>query len=132
MADGIGSVHVSYADKELLSGGSFITFGDEETVLDIELAGDHLAFVFQVQASPDRPHNNVEQRPLGADRLKVTFFNPTQVYGSGTHVLQPIEVGTIAGRRLWYTVRVTTLSGSKSVDVVYAFYVEKEAAGGHD
>lgn len=132
MADGIGSVRVSYADKELLSGGSFITFGDEETVLLLELADDHLRFAFQVQEAIEKQPNSIEQRATASDALKVTFYNPSLPFAGGTHMLNPIEVGTIAGRRLWYSLRVVPLAGSKSADVVYAFYVSKEPAGAHD
>ncbi len=118
-------VSIFEGDKELISSGSFQTFGEAETQLRLTWHNETITFYFRFTNGPEQTQI---AEVVDNTTLRLTFNkydNPL-----GIHPLQPIRVGTIADRELWFMYTIRYVQQTTRHIVEYSFYVSPEVPRG--
>ena len=117
-------IDISYDDKILIASGSFFTFGDNETALDIRYQGDDLHFRFKFDRSPTHPGPSIHYGIENSDTLIITLYNLDK-YPAGLYSIKPLDVGTIKNRSIYLIYHVVPLRNTEMYQIIYSFYLRR-------
>ncbi|OUL58799.1 DUF6864 domain-containing function [Pseudoalteromonas ulvae] len=128
-----GSLNIKSQSSDVLATGSFITFGNEESSLCLEYQNEHitihLKFVDEEGKNSDSDRRK-EFDVLGDQEARFTFYNYKT--GLGAFVLQPMDLGSIGNRKLYFQYKIDDLHNSPSKLVFYTFHLGSEVNNGEN
>jgi len=119
---------ICYGDKELLRSDCFLTFGRGETKMEIAYGDESIFFVLEMAADESKQQKH-EFVPVDTQTLKLRLVNWENPLGSG--FIEPIEVGTLGNRKLYFLLWIKK-AGSKSAvhEVTFSAYLGEEVSNG--
>lgn len=100
------SIKITSSGKELLSSGSFMSFDEKETVLEVSRGGDHLNLIFNFIHDPNIKGYNTDFQAVGPDTLRLNLTNYKGPLGM--YLKEPVEIGTFNNRRIYLNYYVTS------------------------
>ncbi|EKS9798474.1 MULTISPECIES: DUF6864 domain-containing function [Burkholderia] len=107
------ALQIRTGSRDVIAAGTVITADSRN--LEFQLA--HLRFVFEFSTDGGSPR--IEFDAPGTSALNLRLYNFSSSIGSGT--TSPIEIGTLAGRKLLLAFVVYALSPESSKTVHYTF-----------
>ena len=113
------ALQIRTSGKEVVAAGTVITADNRG--LEFQLAHLKVVFEFITDAGGMRLENGAPSTSI----LSLRLYNFNSSMGSGTTL--PIEIGTLAGRKLWLAFMVYALSPESSKTVHYTFMVGDQA-----
>lgn len=119
---------VTYQDKQLLGSINFLTFGREETRIELEYLNEKIFFIIEFLLD-DTKQMKHEFVTLDSQTLKLRLTNWENTLGMG--FANPIDVGTIAGHGFYMIIWVKK-AGTKSAchEVTLSAYIGDEVHNG--
>lgn len=118
------STVITHGNRSLIASGTFITFDEGESRLELTVEDDRVEIIFNVINDGSDIRNNIIGQVELPDKFRVVIQNYRQVMGNP--MIGPVALGQIAGRPFYllFTVRGTKNDGSKII--TYSVYVEEE------
>ncbi|SPR97397.1 DUF6864 domain-containing function [Cupriavidus taiwanensis] len=107
------ALQIRTGSRDVIAAGTVITADSRN--LELQLAHLRVVLEFVTDGSSTR----MESGPSNASALNLRLYNFNNSIGSGT--TSPIEIGTLAGRKLWFAFMVYALSPESSKTVHYTF-----------
>jgi len=127
MSDRPDGVTITYDDKKLIASGSFITFGQGSTTLEVNYSGDRVCLELEFIDSEEDTEQKLKVSLLDEKTAKYRFYNYKNTLGT---VVFPVEIGTIGRHRLWFSYKIYGFEKHWVKHVFYFFYVGPEANDG--
>jgi hypothetical protein len=106
-------VQIRTGGYDVLAGGTVITADGK----NLEFQIDNLRFVFSFLS--DNGATRMEPGPVSSSALTLLLFNFNNSIGSGT--TEPIEIGTVRGRKLLLSFMVYSMNPDSTKTVHYTF-----------
>ena len=120
---------ISYQDKELLCSGTFITFGREQTILEIKYKTDSVKLIFEFVTSQETQGAQTRTEIVDPPALKFTLINFDSPLGTRSTV--PWEIGKTLNRTIYLLCDIVDLQGSEGLKkVTYSIYLGPEIING--
>ena len=107
-------------NMELLSSGTFITFGSGATAIEFELDDKQITLIFHFVNTGWPRRTKAVPEVAGEHTLRIVFRNYNNP--SGIYTRKPVFVGRIAQRSVWITYRISSFRRSPSKMVTYSVY----------
>lgn len=117
-------IKITSDDKELISSGSFFTFGEGETRIEIDYDKESLCLILNFVHSDQDKRIRKEAEVVNDTTVRITFTN----YESpqGIYTAEPLRVGQLKNRPLYLIYRISQLQKSKMKHFSYSFYLGSE------
>lgn len=124
-------IKITSQSSEVLTSGSFITFRNEESSLCLSYKGETIIFkiLFIDEEGKDTEKDRKKEfEVINDNEARFTLYNYKS--GLGTFVLEPMLLGTIGDRELFFQYRIDDLHNSPSKLVFYTFHLGGEVSNG--
>lgn len=112
------SVKLSSNSYDILDSGTFITAGNESAEIYLGDLCFKLVFI-----NTDKPMNMIVEEDSSGKMLIFKLENFSKVVGSGTTA--PLEVGSIMGKKLYFSFYITAYNDESVKQVTYTFYLKR-------
>lgn len=118
------STIITHGNRRLIASGTFITFDEGESKLELTLEDDRVEIIFNVVNDESDIKNNITGQVELPDKFRVVIRNYLQVMSYP--MIGPVALGKIANRPFYllFSVRGAKSDGSKIIN--YSVYVEGE------
>ncbi len=122
-------IKIFYGDKVLICSGTIITIGNDDTEFNIVSDKERLKLLMRFSDDEkNKDKISVKYDLLDSDTLRLTYVNFNNPLGSFTK--EPIKMGTLNNRELYFVSTIKLLEGTHLREVVYSFYLRKEVTNG--
>lgn len=116
------STRITHGNRKLVASGTFVTFGEGESRLELTVDDDRVEIIFNVLNDASEIKNDITGQVELPDKFRVAIRNYRQVMGNP--LVGPVALGKIAGKPFYllFSVRGARNDGSKII--TYSVYVE--------
>jgi hypothetical protein len=114
--------------KDIFTSGSFMTFSGGENTITISDENEKLEFILTFQKDEKDSNARWETEIINNQTLKLIFLNYNNPLGSFS--TEPIEVGTLFSRKLYFAYFIIHLNETELRKIDYSFYLGEEVANG--
>ena len=113
-------ISLSSAGKEVIATHTVHTFTPEE--LDISLAD----LALQLRFLSDKGEQRIERKVVEEKILELKIFNFNNTLGTG--LTEPIELGQVSGRKLYFVFTASSLSKKSIKRIEFTYFLGEEVS----
>lgn len=116
------STAITHGNRRLIASGTFITFDEGESKLELTVENDRVEIIFNVVNDESEIRNDITGQVELPDKFRVAIRNYRQVMGSP--MVGPVALGKIAGRPFYLLFSVLGAKSHGAKIITYSVYVE--------
>lgn len=117
----MANIKIKTGDYEIFNSGTVLIFADKPTVLTIPMVDSNLDLILEFKSdTAEKAH--VEPEVISKNELRLNFFNFNNSLGTGNP--QPVEMGTLDNRKLFFSYRVYSLDEKNLKSFEYTLYLQ--------
>jgi len=112
---------ITHYDKELIDSGSFLTFGEGESVLTLSYKNDYVYINFNIINNDSGNRNKITSKIIPPDSVELLIENYSLLFGNTS--IGPVKLGKLAGSDLYIVMIVEGTKSKGTKLITYSLYV---------